>query len=116
MKIVTMCRQGLVRSVALADVLKMHFRPVDVIPIGHFANSAATIAMLSGWADRIVVMETHYKKHVPLEFHDKVLICDVGPDKDNPQGSKTPKLITQCWQWVRAFSSELGIEEHQERL
>lgn len=116
MKIVTMCRQGLVQSVALADVLKMHFRPVDVIPIGHFANSAETIQMLCKWADRIVVMETHYKKHVPSEFHDKVLICDVGPDKDNPQGSKTPKLIAQCWQWARAFSSELGIEEHQERL
>lgn len=115
-RIVTMCRQGLVRSVALADVLKMHFRPVDVIPIGHFANSHQTIEMLCKWADRIVIMESHYKKHVPAEFHEKVLICDVGPDKDNPQGSKTPKLIKQCWDWVRQFKAELGIEEHQEKL
>lgn len=116
-RILTMCRQGLVRSVALADVLKMHFRPVDVMSIGHFANTPATIEMMCCWADRIVVMEEHYKKHVPAEFHYKVLICDVGPDVDNPQGSKTPKLIKKCWDWVRLFKTELGgIQEHQERL
>jgi len=116
MKIVTMCRQGLVRSVALADVLKMHFRPVDVIPIGHFANSTETIRMLCAWADRIVVMESHYKQHVPEEYQGKVLVCDVGPDVNNPQGSKTPKLIKQVWDWVRVHADTLGVQEHQERL
>jgi predicted protein tyrosine phosphatase len=115
-RIVTMCRQGLVRSVALADVLKMHFQPVDVVPIGHFANSKETIAMLCGWADRVVVMEEHYRQHVPDELHGKCLVCDVGPDINNPQGSKTPKLIKQVWDWTRKHVQLLGIEEHQEKL
>lgn len=115
-KIVTMCRQGLVRSVALADVLKLHFRPVCVVPIGHAGNSTATKDMLFRWADRIVVMEDHYRKYVPDTFASKLLVCDVGPDVNNPQGSKTRHLIDKVWNWTRQNQELLGIEEHGERL
>ena len=113
-KIVTMCRQGLCRSVALADVLKLHFEPVDVIPIGHFGNTKETIMMLSDWADFIIVMEEHYRRYVDDENKHKTLICDVGPDTYG--GSKNRKLIDIVWNWTRQNLEILGITEHDKQL
>lgn len=113
-KIITMCHQGLCRSVALADVLKLHFRPVDVIPIGHFGNTKETQKMLFNWADYIIAMEIHYFKYIPEEYKHKRWVCDVGPDTYH--SSKNPFLIEQCWNWCRKFANNLGIEEHFERL
>lgn len=115
-RIVTMCRQGLVRSVALADVLKLHFRPVDVIPIGHAGNTHETREMLSAWADWIIVMEEHYLGHVSQQYASKALVCEVGPDHNTPQGSKTRWLIDLVWRWARDHQGQLGIEEHMERV
>ena len=113
-KIITMCRQGLVRSVALADVLKLHFEPVDVIPIGHFGNTDETKKMLFHWADYIVVMEHHYLKHVPDIHLDKTFVCEVGPD--NYGSSKHPQLIGTVWRWARDNQDALGIKEHNKRV
>ena len=115
MKILTVCHQGLCRSVALADVLKLHFRPVDVIPIGSGSNSRETIEMMCAWADRIVVMQGHMKDHVPPAHASKVMICDVGPDTYEI-GPRTPRLIDAAWNWVRANKDALGVDEHQDRL
>lgn len=113
-KIVTMCRQGLVRSVALADVLKLHFRPVDVIPIGYFGNTEETKEMMFEWADYIVVMQEHYLKYVPREHKHKTHVCEVGPD--TYKYSKHSRLIDKVWNWSRANKDKLGIEEHFESL
>ena len=64
-KIVTACSQGLCRSVGLADVLKLHFEPVDVIPVGVRGNTQETLAMLGDWCDWFVVMEGRYVDGVP---------------------------------------------------
>jgi len=120
MRILTVCRAGLVRSVSLADVLKLHFKPVDVIPVGigehklgRF-NSKEVLDYLFIWADKIIVMETRYKDKIPVSEHYKVMICDVGPDTYGY--SKHPALLDEVWQWARMFASDLGIEEHHERL
>lgn len=113
-KIVVMCRQGLVRSVSLTDVLKLHFRPVDVIPIGYFANTEATKNMLFAWADHVIVMEQHMAKKVPDEFAAKVSVCEVGPDVYGRHNH--PRLLELVWNWARVNSSRLGIEEHDQRL
>lgn len=113
-KIITMCRQGLCRSVALADVLKLHFEPVDVVPIGHFGNTKEAQQMLFTWADKIVVMEEHYRAHVPEEFHPKTMVCEVGPDRYG--NSKNPELIGMVWRWTRKHLDELGIVEHNKKL
>ena len=105
-----MCRQGLVRSVGLADVLKLHFDLVDVLPIGHFGNSEETKNMLFAWADFIIVMEAHYTKHVPDEYSAKTLICEVGPDVYGH--SHNPKLIDMVWRWARTQTENMGIHEH----
>ena len=113
-KIVTMCRQGLVRSVALADVLKLHFEPVDVIPIGYFGNTIETRIMLFDWADHIIIMEAKYIKHVPDEYKHKTLVCEVGPD--NYGNSHHPRLIDKVWRWCRTVQDKLGIKEHNRRI
>ena len=113
-KIVTMCRQGLVRSVALADVLKLHFEPCDVIPIGHFGNTKETRDMLMDWADKIVVMEAHYMQYIDETYMHKALVCDVGPDRYG--SSKHPQLIDQVWRWCRINQNILGVVEHTKKL
>ena len=116
MKIVTACKQGLVRSVGLADVLKMHFEPVDVIPIGLNSNSCGTIRMLSEWCDWFIIMEERYRSRVPDEFiiRPKLLVCDVGQDRYG--NSHNPELIDQCWRWCRANQAKIGIREHQKKI
>lgn len=107
-----MCRQGLVRSVGLADVLKLHFRPVDVLPIGYVGNSQETQLLLLNWCDFVIVMEQDYTQYVPEAFHDKMLVCDVGPDIY--KSSTHRSLIDQVWTWARRNVDRLGIDEHFE--
>lgn len=113
-KIVTMCRQGLVRSVGLGDVLKLHFEPVDVIALGYFANSTETKDMMFSWADHIVVMEEQYLKHIPEQFKAKTLVCEVGPDVYGRHNH--PQLIDKVWRWTRLNTARLGITEHNKKL
>lgn len=114
MKILTVCRAGLVRSVALADVLKLHFEMTDVLSLGIDFSSRATQDMLFKWADRIIVMEDHYKNKIPQEYIDKTLVCDVGPDTYGTP--KNPDLIAKVFDWTRKQAQVLEITEHNKIL
>jgi predicted protein tyrosine phosphatase len=118
MKILTCCSKGLCRSVGLADVLKLHFEPVDVIPIGLDSNSLETISMLYEWADYIILMEEKYgskfSRIVGPGSKRHVYICEVGPDIYG--NSHNPVLIDKCWRWVRSMVNTLGITEHFRRI
>lgn len=120
-KILTCYKQGLVRSVGLTDVLKMHFEPVDVIPVGLTSNSRDTLVMLFTWTDWVICMDN--KRYLqacalaekngwadPQEIKNKILVCDVGQDIYG--NSHNPILIDQCWRWCRSMASTLGIQEH----
>ena len=115
-KIVTVCKQGLVRSVALADVLKLHFEPVDVIPVGLSSNSKETQDMLFKWADEIIVMEEKYAQKIISTFVNvkKVYVCEVGPDIYG--NSHNRQLIDFCWDWCRMSKEDLGIKEHANEI
>lgn len=114
MKILTVCRAGLVRSVALADVLKLHFEETDVLPCGIHFNSYDTLQMLFHWADRIIVMEDRYKLGIGEQWLYKTHVCEVGPDTYGTP--KKPELIDKVWNWARENQSVLGIQEHDKVL
>lgn len=110
MKIITVCAAGLCRSVAMADVLKCHFRDTDVVPVGVDLNSDEIKTILFTWADKIILMEKEFIDRISHEFADKILICDVGPDIwKNP---KHPELIGKVWDFART----LGLQEHSKIL
>lgn len=111
-KILTVCLVGISRSVGLTDVLKLHFKPVDVIPVGvaHNANTQETLTMLAEWADHIVIMHQPLVHKFPKGFEDKIKVCDVGPDVYG--GSNRAVLIDKVWRWARKHCDELGIEEY----
>ena len=123
-KILTVCCQGLVRSVALADVLKLHFEPVDVIPVGYSenANSEETLVILCDWADYIIVMEKHIKERlaerVGLVYlsNFSVFTCEVGPDTYGGKHNRRDILIDKVWRWVRVNQHLLDIKEHTKKL
>ena len=112
-KIVTVCSAGLCRSVGLADVLKLHFEPCDVIPLGVDRNFEVK-DILFDWADHIVVMYDKFEKRIPEQHAHKVLTCNVGPDRYG--NSHHPELIDQVWRWARINSEKLGIVEHNKKL
>lgn len=114
-KILTVCAQGLCRSVGLADVLKLHFEPVDVIPVGYRGNTKETLIMLGEWADFVIVMEEKYKRKLPPEMdQSKMLVCEVGPDVYGNSHHRV--LIDKVWQWARKNQHILGITEHNRRI
>ena len=70
----------------------------DAVALGAGRNSPETIRMMCGWAEKIVVMQPKFKESVPEEFHDKLLVCDVGPDQ---YGSPLhPTLTGLCGKFV----------------
>jgi predicted protein tyrosine phosphatase len=80
MKVLTVCHGGNVRSVALAYVLKNRV-DADALACGWAVNSAQTIAMLCEWADRIIVVQEHYREKIPMKYRDKLAVYDVGRDR-----------------------------------
>jgi len=122
-KILTVCSQGLMRSVGLADVLKLHFEPVDVIPVGvaENANGFDTLIMLCHWADHIIVMEEYLKDRLATRTgfdmdNLNVHICDVGPDTYGGKHNRRDVLIDMVWRWARINQKKLGITEHTKKL
>ena len=78
MRILTICRMGTVRSVAMAHVLKV--KGFDAIPAGVAANSPETLDMLSKWAELILVMYKPLTRGLNIKFSRKIRITDVGED------------------------------------
>ena len=125
-KILTVCSQGLCRSVGLADVLKLHFEPVDVIPVGvaKNANSPDTLIMLCHWADHIISMEPIIQQRLQertgldliTDISGSRHICDVGPDTYGGRNNRIHVLIDKVWRWTRENQDKLGIKEHTKRL
>jgi len=82
MKILTLCSAGAVRSVAMAHVLKSRYGH-DALAAGHNFNSQGTIDLLSGWADRIIVMQPRYAKGILKKHAHKIVepaLTNVGDD------------------------------------
>ena len=79
-KILTVCSRGNSRSVALAYLLKDGL-DFDAIAIGVDSASNDTKDMLYRWADLIIVVHDELAPSIPQEFHDKMRIWNVGPDR-----------------------------------
>jgi hypothetical protein len=80
MKILTICRGGLVRSVALASVLRYEAGQ-DPVAYGIEKGTPETMRMLCMWADRVVLMQAEYDvAQYWSGVRAKVCVCDVGPD------------------------------------
>ena len=79
-KIVCICQGGNSRSVALAYLLKYHYK-IDALACGWEKNTPETIAMLCEWADVVCILQKEFIQYVPEKYHSKVDVFDVGPDK-----------------------------------
>jgi hypothetical protein len=86
MKLVTVCEEGLNRSVAARWLLQ--YVGHEVIPVGLNRHSDETLQMLYDWADRVVVLDKRLSARVP---RDKLVLWDVGPDR-YPRGFH-PELV-----------------------
>lgn len=78
MKILTVCDQGINRSVQFAHLLK--YLKHDTLPVGLKTTSAETLQMLYQWADVIILTEEKQLMEIPGDYHKKVKVWDVGPD------------------------------------
>jgi hypothetical protein len=80
MKYLVVCDGGNVRSHALAFELKWVHKQ-EAIAAGRIHLSPETMNMLSEWAERIILMQPHMIESIPEEYHNKVTVVDVGPDR-----------------------------------
>lgn len=94
------CQGGNVRSVALATVLKQKYHQ-EAIAVGFERSSEGTLAMLAEWANVIIVMMDPYRFCIPVEYQEKVIVCDVGEDTYGRPGHD--RLVAQ----VDAFAKGL---------
>ena len=79
MKAVCLCQGGNTRSVACGFVLKYSYG-IDAIACGWEKNSPQTLEMLFNWADHIFIMQKEFEHFVPVDYHPKLHVIDVGPD------------------------------------
>ncbi len=79
MKVLCMCQGGNSRSVALGFLMKYRYGE-DALACSWEKNSPETLKMLFEWADRIFVMQEIFRQYVPVEYHEKLYVTDVGPD------------------------------------
>lgn len=77
-RVLTVCEQGINRSVTLASLLK--FRGHDTISVGLDNNSAETLALLFDWAEVIALTAHSQEARIPAEYRAKVELFSVGPD------------------------------------
>lgn len=106
MKVLCLCQAGVVRSGAMAYILKYHFE-TDAIAASLECNSSHTLAHLVEWADHVLLMD---KKLKSLYLNrglgeEKLVLCDVGEDRwKNPFH---PDLLGIVHQWAIAFVPQL---------
>jgi hypothetical protein len=72
----------------------------DAIAAAWRYNSKETLAMLSEWADCIVVMQPGGVKYLAEQFRQKIKVCDVGPDRW--RSAVHPELTDICMRWSRS--------------
>jgi len=77
-KILCVCAEGMVRSVAMAIELRM--LGFDALPMSYYKHSEETIRMLCGWADVIFVAEGYMIDKLPIEYRKKCIDVGIGPD------------------------------------
>lgn len=80
MNILCVCERGNVRSVTLASLLKDEYDH-NAIAAGWRTNGPEPLLSLCHWADLIIVVEDDFRLHIPLDHDDKVVCCDLGPDR-----------------------------------
>lgn len=80
MKAICLCEHGNSRSVVCSYILKEKYG-VDSLSCGFRTNSKETLEMLFEWADIIILMQADFIRVVPIKYHHKVHVIDVGPDR-----------------------------------
>lgn len=75
MKILCVCNEGNVRSVAMAYVLK--YQGHDAIAIGIYRISPESLKVFCDWADKVYLAEPYDNELIP---DDKRVLTELGPD------------------------------------
>lgn len=100
-KILCVCEAGVVRSGAMAFMLKYEFHQ-DAIAASHARTSDETMLMLSNWADLIIPMGEEFIKRIPMQNLHKVHVVPIGPDRwRNPLNQELLDIVGKHAQELR---------------
>lgn len=101
MRYLCVCQYGHSRSVAMVRAL--HHLQLQAVACG-WMTAPAALPTLCQWANSIVVLEASFVAHIPQEYRDRVVVCDVGRDRwSNPYH---PELTALC---RRLATEKLGL-------
>lgn len=95
MKILCICKQGIVRSGALSWILKLEYHH-DAIAAGCDTNGPEVIAALAKWANKIICFDNRAYHLLPFEEADKAVMLDIGEDQwHDPAHPELHRLLRQ---------------------
>jgi hypothetical protein len=89
MRALCICQYGHSRSVALTRVLRRasngraEYKAVgnyEAVALGWETAGLSAIALMSGWAEVIFILQQTYLDRIPDRHRGKVVVFDVGPD------------------------------------
>ena len=114
-RVLTVCRWGCVRSVALREALVRELG-VDSVAIGLEKNSTETIQALAGWADIIVVASDHLMqcRRAALLPPGKTVILNLG--KDVWQNARNPVLYAKCKEELAPLFAQIRKTRNANKL
>ena len=81
MRILCLCSGGNIRSVHTAMLLKHTRSGHDVLAAGVHTASGQTLAMLCGWAEKILICGANLAGSVPSDYQPKVEQLGIGEDR-----------------------------------
>ncbi len=93
MKILCICKQGIVRSGALAWLLKTEFKH-DAVSVGWEFNEENIRNMLAKWADKIICFDNRSYNTLPFDEVPKARLWDIGEDRwHNPADPELHSIL-----------------------
>lgn len=97
------CEGGVVRSAALATVLRWDFGQ-ESVALSAAKNGHEIFDMLSAWADYIILMQPAFETSIPKKYASKIRVFDVGPDVwGNPMHKDLRKIVGEkAQEWYTA--------------
>lgn len=79
MRILTVCKEGNVRSVTAATLLKR--KGHDALSCGVVLNAPETLEVLCAWADKVLVAADDLLDGLPDACDDKIVRLSIGRDR-----------------------------------
>lgn len=106
MKIITVCQQGINRSVTAKWLLQFH--PGNEVIAAGLGLQQNTLKMLYDWADRVILLDADLQPVAGIP-DEKLVVWDVGPDRFEHHFNKELLRLLRAHAEATEWPSEMEV-------